>query len=382
MSALRRCYLHVGLPKTGTSYLQSILWQSPEALAEQDLQMLPHSEPATFHMMLALRGQLDPAMDPPAAFEAFERFRDEANRAICTRALVSQELLGAAKPGQIATLLEALDQYEVHVIVTVRDLAGFAPSAWQQHVKARGVKAFHEYLEDLAGMGSGRPAPSYDLHGVLDRWGAQVPPERMHVVTVPKRGTSERVLLERFCSVVGMDPDALNTRTTSLNTSMGLVQAELLRRVNVALGDRLPHRRAGYREQGKQFLAGEVLHPQPGEPARVPKQLADWCVEASQQLVARLEGSGYDLVGDLQDLVPDEADFADDDQTVRDAELLEAATQALATVLDKRHAERQDLARLRARLREQQRLVEELSKPRAWRRVGGALDRRIRRGRA
>jgi len=382
MSAPRRCYLHVGLPKTGTSYLQSILWRSPAALADQDLQMLPHSEPETFQMMLSLRGQLDPAMDPPAAFEAFDRFRDEVSHATATRALVSQELLGAAKPAQIATLLEALDQYEVHVIVTVRDLAGFAPSAWQQHVKARGVKAFHAYLEDLAGMGSGKPAPSYDVHGVLDRWGAQVPPERMHVVTVPKRGTSERVLLERFCSVLDVDPDALNTRAPSANTSLGLVQAELLRRVNVALGDRLPHRRAGYREQGKQFLAGEVLHPQAGEPARVPKQLADWCIEASQELVARLERAGYDLVGDLHDLVPDEADFADDEQSVCDAELLDAATHALATVLDKRHADRQDLARLRARLREQQRLIEELSKPRAWRRVGGALDRRIRRRRA
>ena len=220
MSGPRRCYLHVGLPKTGTSYLQSILWRSPAALADQDLQMLPHSEPATFEMMLALRGQLDPAMDPPAAFEAFDRFREEASRATCTRALVSQELLGAAKPAQIATLLEALDQYEVHVIVTVRDLAGFAPSAWQQHVKARGLKTLHEYLEDLAGMGSGKPAPSYDVHGVLDRWGAQVPPERMHVVTVPKRGTSERVLLERFCNVLDVDPDALNTRAPSANTSL------------------------------------------------------------------------------------------------------------------------------------------------------------------
>ena len=62
-------------------------------------------------------------------------------------------------------LLEALDQYEVHVIVTVRGLAGFAPSAWQQHVKARGLKTLHEYLEDLAGMGSGRPAASVSWPG-------------------------------------------------------------------------------------------------------------------------------------------------------------------------------------------------------------------------
>ena len=29
----RRCYIHVGLPKSGTSYLQSVLRQSEEALA-------------------------------------------------------------------------------------------------------------------------------------------------------------------------------------------------------------------------------------------------------------------------------------------------------------------------------------------------------------
>jgi hypothetical protein len=59
--------------------------------------MLPHSGTATFEMMLALRGQLDPTMDPPAAFEAFDRFREEASRATCTRALVSQELLSPAR---------------------------------------------------------------------------------------------------------------------------------------------------------------------------------------------------------------------------------------------------------------------------------------------
>jgi hypothetical protein len=361
MSEDRRCYIHVGLPKTGTSYLQSIFRRSTEALSEQGLQMLPASAQDTFEMMLALRGVLKPGIDPPEAFEALDRFREEASAASAPRALVTQELLGAAGPHQIATLLSALEHFETHLVVTVRDLATFAPSAWQQHVKARGTKPFEEYLDDLSGREGAAPQPSYDVNGVLDRWTPHFPAERVHVVVVPRRETPQRVLLDRYCQVVGVDPDRLDTSEPTSNTSLGMVQAELLRRVNVALGDRLPHLRAGYREQGKGFLAGKILHPQQGRPARTPRHLADWCAEFSEALVSRLEEGGYDVVGDLDELLPDESAFADGPQHVSDAEVAAAAAEALASILDERATEKKKLARLRSRLRSQEQRIEELS---------------------
>jgi hypothetical protein len=356
-------FLHVGLPKTGTSYLQSIMWQSREALAAHGLGLVPSKRGAPFQLMLAVCDQLSAEMDPPRAFTALRRFRQEVAQSGWTRTLTSQELLGAAEPPQIAALLEALADDETHVIVTVRDLAGFLPSAWQQHVKARGVLPFETYLDEFAASGNEIPHPAYDLRGVLDRWGALVPPERIHVVTVPRRGTPEQVLLERFCRVLDVDPTALNTEMPTPNASLGLVQAELLRRVNVELGDRLPHPRAGYREQGKVFLAGTVLSAQRGTVARLPHRMAGWCDQASQAMIARLSVSGFDIVGDLADLVPDASAFTDDRQAASDQEIAAAATSALADVLAQRSADAAELEHLRARLRGSRRRTRAQSPP-------------------
>lgn len=350
MTAPRRCYVHIGLPKTGTSYLQSIFWRSGVALAEQDLAMLPASKSTTFYLMLAIRGRLREGMDPPVAFTALDTFRQEAAEARFSRALVTQELLSAATSKQVGTLLGALDGYEVHLVVTVRDLATQIPSAWQQMVKARGVTPYGDYLENFTGGNrGGRPPRTYDLHGVLDRWGSHVPPGRVHIVTVPRRGTPAGVLLQRFCTVLKVDPGRLDTETNIANTSLGLVQAELLRRTNVALGDRLPHPRAGYRRQGKGFLAGKVLRPQGGEPLRLPLHMADWCTESSRSIVERLANGGYDVVGDLDDLIPDASAFTRDDQEVSDAQVAQAAAAALASILVLRADETKALARLKDR---------------------------------
>jgi hypothetical protein len=350
----RTCFLHIGLPKTGTSYLQSILRQSRPALAAQGLGLLPSRKGSPFHLVLAVRDELSAEMDPPQAFAALNDFRAEAAAAGWDRTLVTQELLGAAEPDQIAVLLDALPGYESHVVVTVRDLASFLPSAWQQHVKARGVLPFQEYLDRFAASDEEIPHPAYHLHRVLDRWDARVPPDRMHIVVVPKRGTPETVLLDRFCAVLGVDTRTLDTRAPVSNASLGLVQAELLRRVNVELGDRLPHPRAGYREQGKVFLGESILSPQRGDIAKLPRRMAEWCDQASQSMIARLEGSGYDVVGDLSDLVPDSSAFTDS-LDVSEGEIAAAAASALATVLARRSEDAAELERLRARLRSQRR---------------------------
>ena len=53
-----------GLPKTGTSYLQSICARSEHALAEQGLALLPREGTTAFQVMLDVRGELRPELRP------------------------------------------------------------------------------------------------------------------------------------------------------------------------------------------------------------------------------------------------------------------------------------------------------------------------------
>src|SRR5690349_10875821 len=59
MTQPAKAYLHVGLPKTGTSFLQSHLWDSPTQLAAVGIRMVPDGRGETFTLMRAVRGQLE-----------------------------------------------------------------------------------------------------------------------------------------------------------------------------------------------------------------------------------------------------------------------------------------------------------------------------------
>ena len=51
----RSLYLHVGLQKTGTSYLQGAMPASRDALAEQGVDLVPPTKRGSYDLMLAVR---------------------------------------------------------------------------------------------------------------------------------------------------------------------------------------------------------------------------------------------------------------------------------------------------------------------------------------
>jgi len=104
----------------------------------------------------------------------------------------------------------------------------------------------------------------------------------------------------------------------------------------------LPHPRAGYGRLGKRYLAGRVLAAQGGTPPTLPRERHEWCVRLSRDIVAELRRRGYDVVGDLAELIPTgEASSAE----VTEAAVAAAAARAMADMLEQRE---RDLARIHA----------------------------------
>ena len=338
MSPTPRTFVHIGLQKTGTSYLQSVFWQSTDALAHQGLAMLPGTKRQTFRVMLATRERARPGVDGPEVTGALSRLRRSLAAALAEgradRFLLTEESLAPATAEQARRLVEHLAGTEVHLVLTVRDLARQVPSVWQQKVTARRRYSYDQYL--AAVVDRRRRArdfwASQDLPAVLERWGSAVPAERIHVVTVPPAGSDPGLLLERFCAVLGVDPVALDTRVSRRNVSLGLVQTELLRRVNAELGGRL-RRREAYRRAGKMYLGKRILSAQQGTPARLPRRLEEWCASVSASHVDAVREGRYDVVGTLEDLLPAPSSFADDPQRVSEAEVADAAARAIAAML-------------------------------------------------
>lgn len=334
-----RLFVHVGLQKTGTSYLQAALLRSRADLASQGLDLVPPTKRQSFELMVVIRDKYEARRDPVSDRRILERFTAQLERAPGSRAVFSQESLAAAGPGQIKRLLRASGGREVHVVATVRDLARQLPSSWQEQVKAGGTTAFRPYLRRLQSLErsrSGRhPWIHLDPPAVLSRWAEEVGPDRIHVVTVPPSDGPRTLLLERFGAVLGVDPARLEPEEHWSNASLGFAQAELLRRINLELPEEV-HRRYVYSDVVKQSFGTQVLGTQERRRIRVPEEFRAWCEEVTERQVAELESAGYQVVGSLKDLNCPESAFGAGDGEPTEHEVATASVSALATMLGAR----------------------------------------------
>jgi hypothetical protein len=336
MSQVRPLFIHIGLQKTGTSYLQSIFWESVDALKAMGLDMVPATRRETFYLMLQVRGRYDPELDPPVVAESLDRLPRRLAAAHGSRALITEESLAGASEEQIRSLLDRCTEREVHLVVTVRDLARQIPSAWHEELRAGSSIPFEIYLRRLRRT-EGDPHHhlwrTKDVPNILQRWSKFVPAERIHIVTVPPSGSDPELLLRRFCQVLDVDPQRLDRDVARSNASLGRVQAEVLRQVNELLPEPFRQRQF-YGEVGKRYFANEVLGS--GDKVLLPSDIKDWVFELSRQHVDHIRGGGFDVVGDLDDLQPSESVFADEVRVPDREEVAEVAVRALATMLTDR----------------------------------------------
>lgn len=337
MPEAQRLYLHVGLQKTGTSYLQAALLRGRDGLAAAGLDLVPPTKREAFELMVVLRDRYADRRDDASDDNILDRFTRQLADATGSAAVYSQESLAAASPAQVRRLLDACGDREVHVVVTVRDLPRGLPSAWQEEIKAGSSVPFGRHLRKLRRQerdGTGRnPWIHLDAPAVLARWAEHLPAERLHVVTVPPSGSEPTLLLERFARVLGVDPARLDPEDRPANTSLGLVQAEVLRRVNAELPEEV-HRRYVYSDVVKRSFATGVLGRQDGERILVPAKHRAWCEEVTARQVEALRA--YDVAGSLDDLACRDRSFATERQGARQRDVASASVSALAALLTER----------------------------------------------
>lgn len=328
----RRVFVHIGLPKTGTTYLQTIVWSDRDALGAAGM-LLPGRERRD-HLWASCVVRDDPhvARRHPRAPESWEVLRAEI-AAWDGDAVVSHEFFASASRDQAARMVEQLAPAEVHVVVTARDFLGLFAASWQESLKNGGTTPIEEYgrseSEDPLVIWDWR---CLDLGLVLERWGDVVPADRVHVITLPGPDAPRSELWVRFCGVLGIDPGTCSTDGNFPNESMGVVEAETLRRVNASLeGFRTARDRGVWI---RSFLADERLVPRRGERYWPPADQVDDTRRRAHRAVALVRERGFDVVGDLDVLVP-----ADDlperrlPASVSDAEVAATATELVGVLL-------------------------------------------------
>jgi hypothetical protein len=357
VNAARKVLVHVGAPKTGTSFVQDLLFQNQQHLAEMGV--LYPADRFDAHFLAALD-----LMELPwgglehQAVGAWDRLAEQV-RAWEGTVIVSHEILATASKQHVQRAIESFGpDTEVHVIVSVRDLVRQIPAEWQENVKHRRTIAYRDFLDRIMDPAATGTVATWfwgvqDIPEILTRWSTDLPAGNVHVVTVPKPGAPRDLLWHRFAAVFGLDAAELDPSTVErANPSLGVAESAFVRRLNERVnGGVLPNE--NYRELVRELLAHRTLsRRQDAVRLRLPPDVRTWAVELSEKWVADLSSRGYDLVGDWEDLRPDPGDptpYVDPD-TMTAVEVEDVAMQSLVTLLVRATEMRHELDDVHSRL--------------------------------
>ncbi len=328
-----RVYVHIGLPKTATTYLQTILWGNRERLAAQQV-VLPGVERRE-HLWISRIIRQDPKFEKFDEHQrsAWDRMRADVAAATGT-AIISHEFLAAASAEQAARMVADLAPAEVHLVVTGREPLGLFTASWQESVKNRDTTALADYsLTESPATTAIWNWRTLDIHRVLERWSAAVPRERVHVLPLPGTDAPKRLIWDRFAGLVGIDPDSVDLSRSFPNASMGVAETETLRRINHHLGAfRSGISRGTYI---RTFLADERLVPRKGEPFWPAADRIAEARERGRSAVDYIADEGFDVIGELDSLlVPDEIPPRRTADSVTDGEVAGVAVELVARMLE------------------------------------------------
>ncbi len=300
-------YVHIGAPKTGTTYLQDRLYLNRSTLDDHGVTYPVGLHRDHFGAALDLTG-----MPFGGVGESMEgRWDSLAGRVRRAhgQVVISHELFAAATLEQVKQAMRDLGDAEIHVVYSQRDMARQIPAQYQESAKHRSPQMFKRYMKKVTQSARRNPQwwfwRSHSLPDVLNRWSQGLPADQVHLVTVPQStasGDPEDSLWERYCRALRLDPAWLPEDSERSNPSLGIDETILLRRLNHRL------RKAGLeREHYDAIVRGLLVQQNLAKKHRrraitIPPSAYDWVDEVTEEWIDWINASGIDVIGDLADL--------------------------------------------------------------------------------
>lgn len=336
-----RVVVHVGPPKSGTTYLQTMVWTHRETLRRHGV-LVPGRTPFD-HNLLATATR-DDAPGPRAR----------------TRARRLAEVI-ADWPGTVVVSCEWFADHDgeapvrfgrlvagapTTVVVTARDLEAVAPAAWQERLKLGFATPLDAFVDGLAEPGGRWSWTTLDPAVVARRWSADA------IVTVPAERAAPGVLWDRFAAAAGIADVRLEPDVTVANESLAVGPARLLEVVGPRLREAIDADSSPWPEQYRwlrRFVGHDLLVPRRGERIALAPAQSSAVRARSRSTRDALAAEGYAVFGDLADLTPEHPRPGVHPASVSDAELVELAGDLIADLL---RALRAEAARTEAATRE------------------------------
>ncbi len=344
-----RVVLHIGSMKSGTSFIQNVLGNNRDQLAQHGISFAGErwrDQVAAVQDLIGHGGPDQPPLEPTGAWQ---RLVEDVNNTPGT-VVVSMEFLAPRVTRKIEIIRDALVG-RLEVVLTGRDLGRNIAAMWLESVQNGSAVTWDDYLVAVRAEQSTSPVARnfwnhQGLAAIARRWSDAVGPDHFTLMTVPPKGAPSNLLWERFAEVLGLEPGAfeLNVRA---NRSIGLATAITLRHLNEILGrDGTPaadHK--FYDLLVKHLLTKRGLVARQGEPTLGLDER--WVMKRGAAEVASLRQQRHRVIGDLDELLPQPVRGLHPDQ-VSLHQQLDAAMEGLAR-MTQISMEREDKHRQRFR---------------------------------
>ncbi len=300
-----RLVLHIGSMKSGTSFIQNVLGDNKDRLADQGVLFAgprwKFQVKAVQDLMLHGGPEQEP-LDPAAPWLTLV---DEIN-AWAGTAVISMEFLGPRSAEKIAQVRDCFPDTEVSAVLTCRDLGRNIPAMWLESVQNGSTTAWSDYLDAVRTEDRKTPAGRnfwrhQAIPAIAKRWSDGLD-GRLTLVTVPQKGAPPGQLWERFADTIGVAPDGVDLDVRA-NPSIGLATALVLLDLNRQLRQPDGTLPRNYDMYVKHHLAKRGLVSRQGEEPRLGLD-ESWVRKRGEQQVKRLRADGHRVVGDLDELRP------------------------------------------------------------------------------
>jgi hypothetical protein len=315
--------LHIGVQKSGTTFLQHMLQANNEVLAAEGVcypisrdwylgrRSVANHEWSSYGLLGAEYPWVG-TKQAAAQSGSWQALLDQVH-AQPGSVLLSAEALSVIRSAAIGRVMDALDADDVQVVITARNLARSLASLWQQHVRNGRSSSFNSYLENLAEQRRKGPDHiehhpdahvwrAFTLSGLARRW-SRAGASRVHLVTTP--GGPPELLWRRFTQAIGL-PDLASIPVEvdpNRQAHTGLTAPEILvlASLNATVQEGSWSRRDADRMrqlstqgfQAREGRGGQVAIPPEWRP-----RVAEW----SEEDLTDLPGTDVHVVGDLDDL--------------------------------------------------------------------------------
>jgi hypothetical protein len=297
--------MHVGVAKTGTTYLQRVLFSHREELKVAGLLYPGRQSGDQFVASVDLRALDHEKFDHLKTAGAWDRLAAEV-RSFDGNAVISHETFARCAGVEVDRVLESFPDFDIQVVLTLRDLGRQIPAVWQETLKNKARNSYEEFLNDVFINTESGPHKFFwkpqNVSKVVKRWGGKVGMDNLTVVTVPGSGAPRDELWNRFSKAIALPDIPIELPQEAANSSLGPAEAELLRHLNASLPADFPWPR--YTKVIKRQFAEGRLSSRSTTRIVVPPAWHQAVQERAASMVDDLVEAKVRVIGDLADLNP------------------------------------------------------------------------------